>query len=912
MGAENVWLKGLLLALAPSLALGGVNSWTSIGPEGGDVRRIVRHPTNANIIYLSSLSGFYRSTNGGESWQLVKDDYGPYPTDIEVDIAHPNRVFVAGNTQPSPLLVSEDAGATLAPVPGFLDGAYVHELDISPDGQTIYTIGSERGTRSTDGGATWDWCGLSLVNSSYPRVISIDPNNPNTVYASHVERMFVSTNGCETWAEVSLPPEIDFIYELKVSPTNSDQLWLVSNRGLEVSSNGGANWTPILSGVATIEFDPTDPSILYTTDEAQLLRSEDEGHNWVTFNTTSPTNSIATIALGHSQVYVGGLGVAVSTINDTAWEKRGTGILGLPISSFAPVAQSDRIYMSSWNAPLHYIDGTGSRTEALPQHPNSSGDPIFLAQPGAGADHLIAAFGATELGVSSDGGNSWHPIGTRPLNLSTLHSWSSEPQIILGGAYQGMYRSENGGADWEPVNGLPTDTFTTVATTVGESEGIAYVAPMESSIGGTNGLGVYKSVDYGANWVPVNTGIENVSVRAIAADPIAGEFVYGTTDDGLIRSTDAGESWSSLTWPELNSDDTPLVVAVDAVRPETIYVASRYTVARSIDAGTSWQLLRQVAVPEWWPLAIVSDPVRSGSVLLATTSFGVQRFDVLPDLALEASGPTRVGVGVTAQLTFTALNFGPYHATTPRVTLQLPVGASNIQASSPNGDCNVAGLLATCTFDVLRAGFSHVVTLLFTPANDGEASVSATIAGDQSDVDTSNNATSIEFQTMELADLTASITAPASATAGQSFSYSAIIANTGPNGARDVEVTMQLANGLTLGTITSSRGTCSSGTAAINCVLGLLPAGESATIEIAVSAPNTGDYAATVSASTVTFDEVSDNNTASASITVTTTSTQPSPNPGGSGGGGSSSLALLLALGLLSAAHRRGYKPRSE
>jgi hypothetical protein len=92
MRAAKRWVKGLLLALAPTLALGGVNSWTHIGPEGGSVTKIVRHPTSADILYLNAFSGFFRSTDGGVSWQLVKGDYVTVPKDIEVDVTRPNRV----------------------------------------------------------------------------------------------------------------------------------------------------------------------------------------------------------------------------------------------------------------------------------------------------------------------------------------------------------------------------------------------------------------------------------------------------------------------------------------------------------------------------------------------------------------------------------------------------------------------------------------------------------------------------------------------------------------------------------------------------------------------------------------------------------------------------------------------------
>src|SRR5437867_5515070 len=65
----------------------------------------------------------------------------------------------------------------------------------------------------------------------------------------------------------------------------------------------------------------------------------------------------------------------------------------------------------------------------------------------------------------------------------------------------------------------------------------------------TNGGGLFKSTDGGANWSA--TGLTNIYVSALAIDPVttttlyAGTLPYAGTDGGVFKSTDGGASWNA-------------------------------------------------------------------------------------------------------------------------------------------------------------------------------------------------------------------------------------------------------------------------------------------------------------------------------------------------------------------------------
>ena len=48
-----------------SVAPAGMNSWTAIGPSGGQVNKIAFNPNSSNIVYALSAGGSQRSTDGG-------------------------------------------------------------------------------------------------------------------------------------------------------------------------------------------------------------------------------------------------------------------------------------------------------------------------------------------------------------------------------------------------------------------------------------------------------------------------------------------------------------------------------------------------------------------------------------------------------------------------------------------------------------------------------------------------------------------------------------------------------------------------------------------------------------------------------------------------------------------------------
>jgi photosystem II stability/assembly factor-like uncharacterized protein len=104
-------------------------------------------------------------------------------------------------------------------------------------------------------------------------------------------------------------------------------------------------------------------------------------------------------------------------------------------------------------------------------------------------------------------------------------------------------------------------------------------------------LGVWHSTDSGASWTGPDTpgdGVLRIAVD-LAVDP-ASHAIYAMTAGSLMRSIDAGASWTTIsTLPpgdECGADDCPGSVAIGA--DGTVYAAREGVFCASPDSGTNW------------------------------------------------------------------------------------------------------------------------------------------------------------------------------------------------------------------------------------------------------------------------------------------------------------------------------------
>jgi uncharacterized repeat protein (TIGR01451 family) len=227
--------------------------------------------------------------------------------------------------------------------------------------------------------------------------------------------------------------------------------------------------------------------------------------------------------------------------------------------------------------------------------------------------------------------------------------------------------------------------------------------------------------------------------------------------------------------------------------------------------------------------------------------------------------------------TLTVTNAGPYAANGVTVTDSWPSQLTFVSCiASSGGGCIFTGSSVTASYVTLEVNESEIITIQgtlnpgtqdnLTVANNATASVTS-----PSDPNSNNNSAAASFIVHNRADLAVTKYASASKLlAGDSFTYTIILSNTGPYDARAVVLHDAQPSGVTFNSCASSAGTCtlSGGMATLN-LASLLNGGTAsitigATLNFGVVDGSTVTNTASVTSST--FDPNLANNSGSVNI----------------------------------------------
>ncbi len=283
---------------------------------------IAVHPTNSNIIYLSTRDTIFKSRDGGQTWAAMRE--GLEQAQVISLAIHPElSSTVYAGTFATAVYKSSDGGQRWRPANLGLKGhvSVVNAIAIHPHDHNIIYIGTTIGPyRSTDGGENW----FEIVHgmeSVYVVSISIDPQNPSILYAGTTGGMYKSIDGGDRWKEINkglFEEGIDTAMALGVNaiaidPVETQNIFIGTTQGLYVSTNGGGQWIPKNKGLDTkfvgrLLIDLNNRNILYAGTEKGVYKSTDRGESWKTRNNGLTNLVVRSMALDPSNtatIYIG-------------------------------------------------------------------------------------------------------------------------------------------------------------------------------------------------------------------------------------------------------------------------------------------------------------------------------------------------------------------------------------------------------------------------------------------------------------------------------------------------------------------------------------------------------------------------------------------------------------------------------
>lgn len=789
----------------------GGSSWVQGAALGKatSVRQIL--PLSGNTLLVlsgESQTCVYRSTNGGTSFSNVTLP-STWSGNTKVNFyalagtaSDASHVVVSGVTYDFTAsawvpvwMKSSDGGQTWSDVtvPATFTPTgqtSAHKLNpwavnviLAPSGKGYALIGDDTTKKfalgmyiTSDFGTTWTFQDAPTLWSlsgdggqiTYNRFLTIDPADPNKVFAAANLASYRSLDGGLTWEQLThwyggnrVYAHADF-HVAAWSKIGPKTLFMGNDGGLAILRDPYRTPVP----TTTTGSVPSDPTFLDHTRNKGI--QSQLAYTIASTTASTPADAVYRVAMGMQDNSTGvrmdtGTGLANSTSFELFATGDGMGVLFHPLDGAKLIASSYNDSISttsnlssagtgSWVS--NTLAGTGTFfTPIVPVRSDASGNSVLsatqailykstdfgttwaaLSMSGTDASQSIRRIAASDTNplvlayscsitgsnmtgyYTSDGGTTWKKFGTFPTNGTAAASsiWG----ISIGATDQTLYatstaynqaashlwKSLNGGTTWVALDGSPS-----------ASNGFPFGLPVQflresransSTLYAGTDFGLYVSYDSGTSWSRFGTGLPMVQVSDLFEAP----------DGSFLRVSTYGRgAWEVV----LRSGTAPVISSFTATTP-TLAAGQSTSLNWSVSGATSLILNPGNLDVTGLTSTTVAPLTTTTYILTATNATGqsaAQAIVTVTGITVTLSPSiTHMGTGVALPFTATLIN-----ATNPAVQWSSVGGG----LSSTSG--------ATVTFTAPATPGS--VTLTVTSVQDATRKATLTIQATSLDLD---------------------------------------------------------------------------------------------------------------------------------------------------------------------------------
>lgn len=320
-------------------------------------------------------------------------------------------------------------------------------------------------------------CSLLGCNRSDPIVVlQLHPNNPDIIYVATNDYIYKTRDGGQTWTNVSKGMSHSRVISMVIDPVYPATIY-AGTKGDAVfkSHDGGQRWMSMRAGLddATISsvvnqfvFDPADNAHLFAATTMGVFETKDGGEHWIKkMEGMKEVLMVVTLGMDPARpavLYAGTSGGVYKTVDQAGhWEKVNNGLV----------------------PPEMVKTSRALNVSAVLVDPHES-DTVYAAT-------------LSGLYKSTDAAMSWKQIGASladQMIISMILDRARKDVLYIVGR-DGVHRSEDGGTTWKAINaGFATTNVRTIAQ-----------SPTDAKVfyAGTNGSGLYRSLDAGDTWQPM-------------------------------------------------------------------------------------------------------------------------------------------------------------------------------------------------------------------------------------------------------------------------------------------------------------------------------------------------------------------------------------------------------------------------
>ena len=510
------------------------------------------NPLNNRIVWAGTTEGTFKSTNAGDSWELVNSV--PMVTDLIIHSVDTNTVLIAcGNlfSTGKGIYRTDNSGNSWTKLTSNLPDDYNGKANFgvyksNPD--IIYlSIGNgyweKAGTylyRTTNTGDTWqrmaatdfsDYRGdYASFQGWYSHFVVVNQSNPELILAAGVD-IFKSSDGGNTLQQKS------FWYNWYFGRTPAG------------GPEGPTNYSHADHHAYAIH--PDDPNIVYFATDGGIFRTKNFGNSFEGLNggyqTTQFYNGFST-SISDSNFSIGGMQDNATAIYDGSeeWVR----VIGGDGAWTGINQQNNNIAFGSWqklNIVKLTYGGPGIYFESLISPP-ASGTVSFIAPfVVSNSNPSILYAGRSTVYKSTNSGMQWTPgpwiTVNPPLSMAISNQ---DPNIVFVAtapvnATSEIFRTTDGGATWLDVKKDLPHSYPMDIIFDPENDNNVYV--VFSGFGNSH---FFKSTNRGDEWINIGDGLPDVPTSAVAVDPFRTNYLYVGNDLGLYFSPDTGSNWYDM------------------------------------------------------------------------------------------------------------------------------------------------------------------------------------------------------------------------------------------------------------------------------------------------------------------------------------------------------------------------------